>query len=233
MEALRFELERLAADRARGAGGARASRLHFALLVGACLLAFAHRTLLRVPGFDGLQASWPLLLGVAAGIWLFGPALRLALARLLRPSPRRIARDLDDRHGWRDETETATGLVAREPRGALDALLLAQAGGRLRELPTTPHAGWRWRRVRLALALLFVALLMLPGVDGLLGGRGAGARGGEDLGSSGAQGGFGAPAPMAADLWMQGFVENPIAVEPLPADGLPADVPVVGKGAGR
>ena len=97
-------------------------------------------------------------------------------------------------------------------------LLIAQTQGRLRELSPTDlgsaAAAWPWPR-RL-LALLFVFVLLAPGVEGLLGRLGAGHRGDGLLGADGALEPIGKPQPMRADFWLQTFVQNPLPVEPLP-----------------
>lgn len=222
-ETVRLELKRLAAGRARAVGGARAGRWHLILLGAACALAFLHRTLLPLPWLDRVAASWPLLIGVAGGLFAMGPLLRILFAAGARPSADALARDLDDRYGWRDETGTAAALPATTAEGGLARLVVAQTGGRLREIDPAGFArtGRPWTRVRLALALLFIALLVLPGVRGTWDGDGAGTRGGEGYGSAGLEEDFGAPGPMQADFWFQAFVENPIPVEPLPEERAP------------
>lgn len=210
-------------------GGARAGRWHLVLLLGACALAFLHRTVRSLPWLDAVQDSWPLLLGIAAGLYAVGPLLRFGFALAARPGVTRLARDLDDRYGWHDQTDTA--LHAAADPGGLGALLAVQAGGRLREIDARAlaRAGRPLGRIRLILALLFVALLVLPGVGGIFGGEGAGTRGGDGFGSAGLEDDFGAPGPMPADFWFQAFVENPIPVEPLPdaGDDAAPDAPAV------
>lgn len=217
-ESVRRQLGRLARGRARLLGGARAGRWHLVVLVAACLLAFVHRAIVPIPGFDAIRDSWPLLLGVAAGLFALGPILRMLFASSARLETSVLARELDDRFGWHDETDTAAALAPDAAAGGLGSLVTAQAGGRLRELDAASlaRAGRPWGRVRLVLTLLFVALLILPGVGGLFGGSGAGTQGGDGIGTAGADEDFGAPGPMKADFWFQAFVENPIPVEPLP-----------------
>ncbi|MDF1702842.1 MAG: hypothetical protein P1V36_16960, partial [Planctomycetota bacterium] len=170
-EAVRLELRRLASGYARAVGGARAGRWHLVLLLGACALAFLHRTVRPLPWLDAVQDSWPLLLGIAAGLYAVGPLLRFGFALATRPGVTRLARDLDDRYGWHDQTDTA--LHAAADQGGLGALLAVQAGGRLREVDASAlaRAGRPLGRIRLILALLFVALLVLPGVGGSFGAR--------------------------------------------------------------
>ena len=217
---VRRQLGRLARGRARLTGAARAGRWHLAVLGLACLLAFLHRSVIAIPGLDAVRASWPLLLGTAAGLYALGPLLRLLFSFGIRDSEQALARELDDRFGWHDETDTAAALSDAEAAGGLGGLVAAQAGGRLRELDAgaLARAGRPWGRVRLVLVLLFVAILMLPGAGGVFGRSGAGTKGGDGLGSAGPEEEFGAPGPMPADFWFQAFVENPIPVEPLPPE---------------
>lgn len=220
---VRRQLGRLARGRARVVGGARAGRWHLLVLLAACALAFVHRSVAAVPGLDAVRTSWPLLLATAGGLYVLGFLLRLVFTFGIRDSEQALARELDDRYGWHDETDTAATLPEGEV-GGLGGLVAAQAGGRLRELDARAlaRAGRPWGRLRLVLVLLFVAILILPGVGGVFGRTGAGTKGGDGLGSAGLEEDFGEPGPMKADFWFQAFVENPIPVEPLPSEAKPA-----------
>ena len=219
MDAVRLELGRLARATARAVGGARAARLHLFVLIAACALAFVHRAFLRLPGLDALERRWIPTLAVAAVLLLLGPLLTRVLAWFARPREQDLARTLDDRLGWQDATDTATSIGSRGAEGGLEDLVMAQAGGRLRELgaEVLPRRARPWRWPRRLLALLFAALLLLPGVDGWLGARGGGRLGRGAIGSAGPDQPAGAPPPMRADFWLQTFIENPLPVEPLPA----------------
>ena len=220
-DSVRRQLGRLARGRARLLGGARAGRWHLVILVAACLVAFVHRAFVPIPGLAAVADSWPLLLGVAGGLFAIGPVLRILFAAGSRLETSALARELDDRFGWHDETDTAAALGPDEAATGLGGLVTAQAGGRLRELDASglARAGRPWGRVRLVLTLLFVALLILPGVEGVFGGSGAGTQGGDGIGTAGFEDeDFGTPGPMQADFWFQAFVENPIPVEALPPD---------------
>lgn len=220
MDALRLEFRRLVAGYARAVGEAQAGRLHLRVVAVACLLAFVHRAVVRIPLLTPLEELGLPLLLAGVGLYVLGPLLRLGLERLARPTPTSLARDLDDRFGWQDQADTAVALVREDAPGPLAGLVAAQVGGRLRELDPAElvRAGRSWRRLRLALVFLFVALFLLPGVDGLLGLRGGGRQGEGDVGSAGVEDPFGAPRPMKADFWIQGFIENPLPVEPLPEE---------------
>lgn len=217
MEAVRIELRKLARGYARAVGGVRAARLHLLVLVAAILLAFAHRAVIALPLFDHLAGRWIPALIAGVALYFLGPLLRSGAALFARPREDLLARRLDDRHGWQDATETALTLAPAEIERPVSQLLLAQTEGRLREvdarrLAKAPRPR-RWpRRI---LAFLFVAVLLLPGIDGLFRGGGGGTTGG-DLGSRGPEDAVGAPHAMKADFWLQTFVQNPLAVEPLP-----------------
>jgi hypothetical protein len=218
MEALRFELGRLARGEAHARAGGRAARVHLLLLVGAVLLAFVHRAVLPLPALRFLDGSWLRVAVAAAVLYLLGPLLARGLARALRPSLRETARRVDDAQHWRDETTTALDVEAASGDGAVAALLVAQSTGRVRDLaspePAAAKPGRRWPR--LLLAALFAFLLLAPGVDGLFGDRGAGRGGGAGLGQRDALEPVGPPAPMSAQLWLRDFLEYPPRVEPLP-----------------
>ncbi len=237
MDALRLEFRRLVRGYARTVGAARAGRWHLGILVAACLLAFLHRAVLRLPFFDALDGlGWPLLL-VALVLFGAGVLLRLGFSQAARPTAPGLARTLDDRYHWQDETDTAASVARASRPGPLGELIVAQVGGRLREVEPRDlvRTGRPWRRLRLALVLLFVAIFLLPGVDGLFGLRGGGTDGDGDMGSQGAEEPLAAPRPMKADFWIQGFVENPMPVEPLPAepDAAPGRVDVAAPKKGK
>jgi hypothetical protein len=218
VDALRFELRRLA----RGCGNLRAlrraTRVHRLVLVAAVALAFVHRAILPLPAFSAFAPSVARVVLVALGLVLVGPFLVRLLARAMRPAPGALARRLDDAYAWRDETSTAADVCAAGVGTPVGVLLVQQAAGRVGEIePQALQGARRPRRwVTLLLVALFVCVLLLPGVDGLLGERGGG-RGEQGLlGRSEDLEPVGPPRPMKADFWMRFFVENPLPVEPLP-----------------
>ena len=223
MPSLASELHRL--DRAQGAlrAGHSARRLHLLVLAAAVLLAFVSRAIHALPGLAWLEGR--LVPAIAAGLLLI--ALGYALPRLVRllwrlragPGLARIAESLDDRHGWRDETSTAAGLPDAQANATVPQVLVAQAAGRLRTLDVEAPSRWSplgWPRV--LLALLFVFVLIAPGVNGLLGLRGAGSGEGNGLGQSKKPAPLGEQAPIAADLFLTVFARDPLPVEPLAAE---------------
>ena len=220
MEAVRIELRRLARGYARARGGLRAARWHLALLVAAIALALVDRAALALPLFDHLAGRWIPALIATVVLYNLGPLLRGAAAFFGRPHEDEFARSLDDRFAWRDATETALTLAPSELDRPVPAFLAAQTAGRLRDVRPQVFAqvkrpGRRRWRGRL-LALLFLAMLLLPGVDGLLGRGGGGTTGDGVVGSRGPDDPVGAPRPMKADFWLQTFVQNPLKVEALP-----------------
>jgi hypothetical protein len=223
MEAFRNELRRLARGRARATAGRRAGRVHAVLLLAAVGLAATRRLGAPVPGAERLAGHVLPTLVAAAALLALGPLLRGLLRLGARPRERELARDLDDRHGWRDGTDTAAGIARDAQAGDLGTLVLAQASGRLGELPATAAPPARTgRALRRALVLLFVALLLLPGVEGRPGRRGAGRTGAGLVGEGASRAADAAPRPMRADEWLSEFVDNPLPVEPLPAEDAPA-----------
>ncbi len=222
MEALRFELRRLAHGFAAAAARPRAARVHVLLLVAAVLLAFTHRAILDLPGFGWLAARWYVVVVVAAALYALGPLLARLLARTLRQPPLAMARRLDDRYAWRDETSTAASMPADVADRPMNAFLVAQATGRLREVApqgeTKPPRAW----FRVLLAAAFAFVLLAPGVDGLLGEAGAGRGPDGVIGSKDELEPVGPPTPMRADFWLQSFIESPLPVEPLPPEPAPA-----------
>ncbi len=223
MEAVRVELRKLARGYAGALGAMRAARWHLLVLVAAILLAFVHRSIHALPGFDRLAGHWipAILAGVA--LYFAAPLLHLAATLFGRPRVDALARELDDRFRWGDATETALTLTPEERELAVPGFLIEQARGRVREVNPRKLARVRTPRrwPRRVLAFVFVALLLLPGVDGLFGRFGAGTQGDGSIGSEGPEDPVGAARPMAADFWLQTFVENPLAVEPLPETGAP------------
>jgi len=236
MEAVHFELGRLARGLAGAVGGRRAARWHLALLVLAVLLGFVHRSIHALPLFDHLAGRWLPAFAAGAVLYGLGPVLRVLASVGARPSEDALARDLDDRFAWRDETQTAHGLADAAREEPLAGFLAAQTTGRLREIRPadllrvrTPR---RWPR-RL-LALLFVALLLLPGVGDWFGDVGAGTQGDGVVGSEGPDEPVGAPRPMRADFWLQVFAQQPMQVEalaPTPAQVEPVREVPPGAGA--
>lgn len=220
MEALRFELRRLARGFAEAAARPRAARVHLLVLAAAVLLAFTHRAILALPVLRSIGTRWYWVLLAAAALYALGPLLARLLARALRAEPADLARALDDRNGWKDETSTAVSLPHDAGARPMTALLLAQATGRLREVKPAAATAAPRRWMRLLLVAAFVFVLLAPGVDGLLGERGAG-HGQEDgvIGTRDELAPVGPPTPMRADFWMQSFIESPLPVEPLPENG--------------
>ena len=220
MEVVRHELRRLARGYARRVGRARAARWHVALLVLAVAAAFVSRAILPLPGLAWLEGRiLPVVLSALA-LYGLGALLALLMTRVLRPRVRVLARDLDERHGWRDETTTALSLPPEPRDTSVSALLVAQTQGRLREIDASSLAKVRstWVRPRRLLAVLFALVLLAPGVRGLFGEMGAGHAGKGTFGADGAQDGVAVPRPLDADFWLQSLIEDPLPVEPLPPD---------------
>jgi len=226
MEAVRKELRRLARGYARRVGQARAARWHIVLLAAAVAAACLSRVFLPLPGLAQLpQRPW-LTVGIALGLYAVGWLLAFLWTRVLRPGQVDLARQLDERYAWRDETTTALNLRPPEGEQPLPGLLVAQTQGRLRELKASALAPLRsnWVWPRRLLAFLFAFVLLAPGVEGFFGPRGAGTRGRDALGTQGAEDTVAVPRPMQADFWLQSFIENPLPVEALPPETEPADV---------
>jgi hypothetical protein len=223
MEAVRKELRRLARGYARRVGHARAARAHIALLVAAVAAAFLSRVVLPLPGLSRLPEHPVLTLGVALGLYAVGWLLALLWTRVLRPAQVDLARQLDRRYAWRDETTTALSLQPPEADLAVPSLLVAQTEGRLRELKPSALAPLRsnWVLPRRLLACLFAFVLLAPGVEGFFGRGGAGTQGRDAFGTEGAEDTVAIPRPMRADFWLQSFIENPLPVEPLPPEPKP------------
>jgi len=217
MNAVRTELGRLARGLAGAVGGRRAARGHLLLLGAAVLLAFVHRSMHALPGFDHLAGHLLPALAAGAALYFARPLLRLMASVGARPREDALARDLDDRYAWHDETQTAHGLGGAELERPLGGFLAVQTAGRLHEVHAADllHRAAPRRWPRRLLALLFVALLLLPGVGGWFGDVGAGALGDGVVGSEGPDEPVGAPRPMAADFWLQVFAQQPMHVEAL------------------
>jgi hypothetical protein len=218
MEAVHAELKRLGRARARATGGRWAARAHLGLLLGALVLACVHRIVTPLPVLDWIDDRWPIALLAGVGLFAVGWALARVLGRWMRPRPLALAQHLDERYAWRDETTTAAGLDVRAAKQPVPALLVKQTAGRLRgvgnaAMGTATHPK-RWPRV--LLAFLFVFVLLAPGVQGLTGLVGAGPHVEPGEGREAALEPVGPPRPMRADFWLQGFVQNPLPVEPLP-----------------
>jgi len=236
MEVVRHELRRLARGYARRVGRGRAARWHVALLVLAVAAAFVSRVILPLPGLAWLEGRIVPVVLSALALYGLGTLLALLMTRVLRPRVKVLARDLDERHGWRDETTTALSLPP-EPRDAsVSALLVAQTQGRLREIDASSLTKVRstWVRPRRLLAVLFALVLLAPGVRGLFGEMGAGHEGKGTFGADGGADSVPVPRPMRADFWLQSFVENPLPVEPLaPDEAVPAKDADDGKEAAK
>jgi hypothetical protein len=215
VDVVRAELGSLERARAGARARTRAAPAHVVVLALAVALAFVHRALQPIPGFDALARAWPLAVLAGLALLFLAPLLVRALAWVGRPAPRRLARELDDRHHWQDETDTALDLP---PAGeaTVAVLLRARTLSRLRDVRVSRPGVLAWRWPRRLLAFLFVFVLLAPGVDGLLGERGAGRRGGGVVGSAGTDAPAPATGPGRADLWLRDFVETPVRVEPLP-----------------
>ncbi|MDJ0975928.1 MAG: hypothetical protein QNJ98_15830 [Planctomycetota bacterium] len=225
MDALREELRRLGRHVAADQGGVRAARTHLALLIVAVVLAFVSRAVLPLPGLAALEGAWIPTLITAAVLYLLGSVLHLVHTRFIRPDLRGLALRLDDDHHWRDDTSTAMDLPDAAAADRVPRVLLAQTKGRLRLLDREAVRGvstWG-RRVRIACVLLFVCVLLLPGVDGLFDARGAGVGADPGLGRSPDAAAFGPPPPLDADWFLATFVEDPLPVEPLPEDAQPEE----------
>ena len=244
MEAVRHELKRLARGIARRGGAARAARWHLVLLVAAVVAAFLSRAWRPLPGLARLEGAVLPVLLAALGLYALGTVLAFVWTRFLRPPERSLARALDERYAWHDETTTALALEPPAGETPLAGLLVAQTEGRLRELDARALAssGSLWVLPRRLLAFLFAFVLLAPGVEGLLGPHGAGTQGQDGLGQEGATDEVAVPRPMRADFWLQTFIENPLPVEPLPPEGGAAppgaadpdkDAPDEGAGGGR
>jgi len=223
MESVRIELRKLARGYARAMAGPRAARWHVAILVAVIVLAFVHRAVVALPLFVYLAGRWIPALVAAVALYNLAPVLRAGAALFLRPREDDFARRLDDRFAWHDATETALTLAPPELDRPVPAFLAAQTAGRLRDVRPQVFGRirqpgrQRWRRR--VLALLFAAMLLLPGVDGLFARGGGGTTGDGSVGSEGPDDPVGAPHPMRADFWLQTFIRNPLEVEPLDAKG--------------
>ena len=110
MEVVRHELRRLARGYARRVGRGRAARWHVALLVLAVAAAFLSRAILPLPGLTWLEGRILPVAFAALALYGLGTLLAVVMTRILRPRVRLLARDLDERNGWRDETTTALSL---------------------------------------------------------------------------------------------------------------------------
>ncbi len=195
------QLDRLAHGEARASAGAWARRTHLSLLLLAVLGAAATVWIGPLVGFAALEGRLLPVLAAAALLWLLFPVLRLVAVPWLAPSASRLARRLDDEHGWKDAVGTALDVERGLVRGALAAHLTQHVEGLLgaEALPAVPsaRAGRPW--LRLLLTLLFAALLLLPGVRGWGGAGGAG-RGGE-IGAGWVE--HPDQGPMDADRWLR------------------------------
>nr|MDJ0523573.1 hypothetical protein [Planctomycetota bacterium] len=114
MDAVRIELRKLARGYARAVGGARAARWHLVLLIAAIVLAFVHRAVVALPGLDLLAGRWLPALAAGVALYFLGPVLRAASGLFVTPREDALARRLDDRFGWHDDTETALTLAPEE-----------------------------------------------------------------------------------------------------------------------
>jgi hypothetical protein len=204
--ALSTELSRLSKARAASEGRRTARRASLLLLAGLVVAALFHRMLVPLPGLSFLEAHplWALL-AVAAAVpaaWLVGRVV----AAFARPTPRALARSLDDSLRLSDAVESGVSVEARGAPGPLDGLVADLAARRL--AATDPAAIWPafrgGRRAPILLALLALFLLWAPGVLGIGGKGGSGA--GDSLGvgrrddpspDRGA-----APTPQDADAWL-------------------------------
>ena len=227
MEAVRKELGRLGRGYARRVGRAHAARWHILLLLLAVGAAFLSRVVLPLPGLARLPERPLLTVAIALGLYAIGWLLAFLWAHVIRPRQADLARQLDERYAWRDETTTALSLQPPEGEQPVPGLLVAQTEGRLRELRASALAPLRstWVWPRRLLAFLFAFVLLAPGVEGFFGPRGAGTRGRDDLGTEGTSDTIAVPRPMRADFWLQSFIENPLPVEPLPPLPAPPESP--------
>lgn len=201
----------------------RARRAHWILLAVLLVLAFLWRAGLPLPVFGWLATHPWLAAGAVLGLYLLGPLIAWGALRLMSIDVEATARDVDDRHGFRDETSTALDL--QDGSAGLGTLLVAQAQGRVLDLAAKAH-GRRgrvssWPARILSFLLLFV--LLAPGVRGTWFGEAAG-RGDEGLvGIRDIEtAGRGLDA-FSDDQWLSVFVEDPAEVEMLPPDPAPGD----------
>lgn len=223
------QLDRLSRGWRATRGRALVQRGHVLLLTVLVLAALSWR-LLGVPALLGrLEGRYVAVLLLTALLVLLGPALALLVPRLLHIPRQALARRLDDAMTWHDALDTALGVSDPEgPAGAtsVETFLVAQSAGRLRGLE--PRRLWPHRMlspwIPRILGVLFAALLLLPGMQGGLGPRGAGE--GEEAGI----GGTPEPEPLGAtpvDVWLVTHVQEPLPAEPL----LPAPTPEEGADA--
>lgn len=221
MQGLVEELRRLGRHVARDRGGRRAARVHLWVLGAAILLAFFSRAVRPLPLLGWLEEHWIWACVASVGLYLLARPLHLLFTRVIRPDLRELASELDDDHGWRDDTTTAVELP--EAHSGVSQVLVAQTTGRLRHLDSdgVRTVGRFGRRLRMALCLLFLFVLLGPGVDGLLGERGAGRGTDAGLGQSPEDAGGGPPPPLEADWFLATFVEDPIPAEALPPEPAP------------
>lgn len=203
----------------------RARRAHWILLALLVVLAFLWRAGLPLPGFGWLAAHPWLAAGAALLLYLLGPLIAWAALRLMSIDAEVMAREVDDRHGFRDETSTALDLEDGAP--GLGTLLVAQAQGRVRDLAAKAQG----RRGRVSswpariLAFLFLFVLLAPGVRGTWFGDAAG-RGDEGLvGIRDIETAGSGLDAFSDDQWLSVFVEDPAEVEMLPPDAADDDGP--------
>jgi hypothetical protein len=217
------QLDRLGHGWRATRGRALVQRGHLFLLSLLVLGALSWR-LLGVPAFLGrLDGRYVTVFFLGIGLLLLGPLLALLVPRFLRVPPRALARSLDDAMTWHDALDTAMGVTEPEQATPVETFLVVQSAGRLRGLE--PKRLWPHRMlspwVSRVLVVLFVALLVLPGMRGDREQRGAG---------SGEEAGIGQtpePEPLGAtpvDVWLVTHVQEPLPAEPLlPEPSLPED----------
>jgi hypothetical protein len=172
MGAVREGLLRLsdATAAARARGWARA--WHTRVLLAATALAW----LLPLPGLDALRGRWLAAFAAAAGLVAVGFLLRVVARPWLRTRPDRLAARLDDERGWKDATSTALEVERQPAASPVGAYLVAHAVALVGTVQGPAAVAVRRGRpwLRIALVVLFLAALLLPGVNGMLGLPGVG-----------------------------------------------------------
>ncbi|MHC5012774.1 MAG: hypothetical protein ACYTG6_17820, partial [Planctomycetota bacterium] len=201
MNEVRQELDRLGGAWARTRGRDVVAKAHITLIGLAVLAALGHRVLGPWPILSALDGHWLLAPAAALLLLFLGPLMARLLPTLFRPGPRQLARRLDDALDWHDAADTALDLSAEETAPPVEAFHATQTHARLGELD--PLRLWPARRegvwpVRI-LAAVFLLLLLLPGVLGLAGERGAGHGTSAGLGTSPEEEPL---EPVDADQWL-------------------------------
>ncbi len=224
---LQNELGRIFRIRGRALAWRHALRLHFVILIAACVLAFVSRVFTPLPGLELLHGRWIPTMFVAFGLLVLLYALHALLRLIYRMATKRdaelLASRLEKRFKWNEDATTALALDHQECDGPIARFLLASTAGRLRAI----HASKLWplsRRmpwIRGFLVICFAFILLGPGVDGLRARMGIGRGEPAGIGATDSDPEAGAPQAFPMATWLRLFVEEPVRVEPLPPENEP------------